>query len=61
MNKERYYINNQINSYVDEFILEIAEAYNPDWDTPRTTYINLLTDRLNKQLKQLKKEWEDEE
>lgn len=61
MNKERYYINNQINAYVDEFILEISEMYNPDWDTPRTTYINLLTDKLNKQLKQLKKEWENEE
>lgn len=55
MNKrEKIYIQNCINSRVDEFILEIAELYNCDWECSMSKYLDLVTDRINKQLKQLR-------
>lgn len=60
MNKrEKIYIQNCINSRVDEFILEIAELYNYDWDCSMSKYLDFVTDRVNKQLKQLRIESSD--
>jgi len=56
---ERVYIQNCINTRVDEFITEIAESYNCDWDCSISKYLDLVTDRVNKQLKQLRKELND--
>ena len=57
MNKrEKIYIQNCINKRVDEFILEIAESYNCDWDCSMSKYLDFVTDRINKQLKQLRTE-----
>lgn len=60
MNKrEKIYIQNCINQRVDEFILTIAELYNCDWDCSISKYLDFVTDRVNKQLKQLRKESSD--
>lgn len=57
MNKrEKVYIQNRINQRVDEFIIEIAELYNCDWDCPMSKYLDFVTDRVNKQLRQLCRE-----
>ena len=56
---ERVYIQNCINKRVDEFIIEIAELYNCDWDCSISKYLDLVTDRVNKQLKQLRIESSD--
>lgn len=57
MNKrEKVYIQNRINKRVAEFIIEIAELYNPDWDCSMSKYLDFVTDRVNKQLKQLREE-----
>ncbi len=54
--KTNVYIHNCINACVDEFILNIAEEYNPDWNISPKVYINLVRDRIYKQLKQYEKE-----
>ena len=60
--KESYYTKNNINRAVDEFILTIAENYNEDWQKiSHKQYLNLVKDRVFKQLKQLEKEWNEEE
>lgn len=57
MNKKtNVYIHNRINANVDEFILSIAENYNPDWNISPKMYVNLVRDRVYKQLKQCEKE-----
>ena len=60
MNKhEKIYIQNCINKCVDEFILKIAESYNCNWDCSMSKYLDFVTDRVNKQLKQLRIESSD--
>ena len=55
MNKrEKIYIQNCINDCVDDFISEIADLYNCDWDCSMSKYLDFVTDRVNKQLKQLR-------
>lgn len=59
--KELYYAKNSINRAVAEFILTIAENYNEDWQKiSHKQYLNLVKDRVLKQLKQLKQEWSEE-
>ena len=60
--KEQIYAHNCINRTVDEFILAIAENYNEDWQKiSHKQYLNLVKDKVFKQLKQLEKEWSNEE
>ena len=59
--KELYYAKNSISRAVDEFILTIAENYNEDWQKiSHKQYLNLVKDRVLKQLKQLEQEWSEE-
>ena len=59
--KELYYAKNSISRTVDEFILTIAENYNEDWQKiSHKQYLNLVKDRVLKQLKQLEQEWSEE-
>lgn len=59
--KEKIYAQNLINRVVDEFILNIAECYNSDWKKISfEQYVNLVRDRVLKQLVQLEKETSDE-
>ena len=59
--KETIYAKNRINRAIDEFILTIAEDYNPDWQKISFhKYINLVRDKVLKQLAQLEKETSDE-
>ena len=52
MNKrEKIYIQNRINKIVDNFILEIIENYNCDWDCTINKYLDYVSDKVNKQLK----------
>lgn len=59
--KTNVYIHTRINTRVDEFILSIAEEYNPDWNISPKTYVNLIRDRIYKQLKQYEKELTEDE
>lgn len=60
MNKrEKVYIQNCIAKRVDKFILEIAELYDCDWDCSMSQYLDFVTDKVNKQLKQLRIESSD--
>ena len=57
MNKrEKVYIQNCINDCVDDFISTIINVYNYDWDCSMSKYLDFVTDRINKQLKQLRTE-----
>ena len=59
--KELYYAKNSISRAGDEFILTIAENYNEDWQKiSHKQYLNLVKDRVLKQLKQLEQEWSEE-
>ena len=57
--QEKIYIQNCINKCVDEFILNIAELYNCDWNCSMDKYLDFVSDRVNKQLKQLRIESSD--
>lgn len=50
------YIHTCINDAVEDFILSIAAEYNPDWNTTPKAYVNLIRDRVYKQLKQYEEE-----
>lgn len=57
MNKQtNIKIHNRINARVDEFILTIAEEYNPNWHISPKKYIKFIRKRVYKQLNQYKKE-----
>jgi hypothetical protein len=60
MNRTDIYMKNRINAIVQEFIESVAEAYNSDWFIPSKKYLDVITDTVNKQLKQLKKEMNEE-
>ena len=60
MNKrEKICVNNCISKCVDKFILEITELYNCDWNCSMSKYLDFVTDKVNKQLKQLRIESSD--
>ena len=61
MKKDKMYALISINHAVDEFILTLADNYNPDWTKlSYSQYINLARDRVLKQLKQFERESSDD-